>query len=255
MSGEVPYLGADEQRILREKFGYPCRDALRAAVRGADLTTEPGAEVKYSCLNAILVGEIVEQVSGMPLDAFAAEQIFKPLGMRDTAFNPDAALAIRCVPTTKSARDGGPDGFLRGRVHDPLAALGAGVAGNAGLFSTADDLATFAEMLLGGGERSGTRILKSETVALSTNPLNAPADDRRGLLWDIYPPKPAEGGVEAIHAYGHTGYTGTAMRIYPEQGYYVVALTNRVHPDDSGKVAEFRNAIWRTVSEALLGAK
>jgi len=253
MAGTVPYLGANEQKPLREQHGFPCPDAMRTAVRTRDLSGEPGAQVRYSCLNAILAGDIVEQVSGASLDRFAAENIFAPLGMTSTTFNPGPKLAARCVPTTIAPHGKGARGFLRGQVHDPMAAMLAGVSGNAGLFSTADDLATFAEMMLNAGARGDVRILKPETARQITSPQNPGSPDRRGVLWDIYGPNPDESGVDALAAYGHTGYTGTAIRIYPDDGYYVIALTNRVHPDDTGKVSEFRKAVWRTVSEALLG--
>jgi CubicO group peptidase (beta-lactamase class C family) len=253
MSGAAPYLGASDQKPLREEHGFPCSAAMHAAVREHALSGEPGAQVRYSCLNAILAADIVEKVSGTTLDRFAAENIFQPLGMSSSTFNPDVAVLARCVPTTKAAHGNGAGGFLRGQVHDPMAAMLAGVSGNAGLFSTADDVATFAEMLLAGGARGDVRILKAGTVKLISSPQNAGSADRRGVLWDIYGPNSDGAGVDALYAYGHTGYTGTAIRIYPEQGYYVIALTNRVHPDDSGKVSEFRKAVWRTVGEALLG--
>lgn len=254
MSGEVPYLGAAQQKPLREKYGFPCPEAMRDAVNTIALVGEPGAKVQYSCLNAILTGEIVEKISGESLDVFAAEHVFGPLGMRDTTYRPGAELAARCVLTTRTDYGSGPGGFLRGQVHDPMAAMLGGVSGNAGLFSTADDVATLAELLLGDGTRGDVHLLKPETVKLITTPQNS-GPDRRGVLWDIYAPDADDKGVDALYAFGHTGYTGTAIRIYPEAGYYVIALTNRVHPDDSGKVTEFRKAVWRTVAEALLGVR
>jgi len=140
-------------------------------------------------------------------------------------------------------------------VHDPLAAMQGGVSGNAGLFSTAADLARFAQMLLSGGALDGRRILSPETVAEMTRiqspgAVNAKGrPDRRGLLWDLYPPAP---GAGALFAYGHTGYTGTAIRIYPSRGVYIIALTNRVHPDDTAKVGGFRQAVWNAVGRVLL---
>jgi CubicO group peptidase (beta-lactamase class C family) len=257
-SGMPPYVDAPQQKALKEKAGFPCPAEMRTYIRKLALAHPPGQTVVYSCLNAILCAEIVEAVSGQPLDRFAAENIFRPLKMTDTGFNPPDALRPRCVPTTKTDYGKGDGGFLRGQVHDPLAAFQAGVSGNAGLFSTAGDLARLAQMMLSGGELDGARILSAETIADMTrvqNPgkLNAKGKpDRRGLLWDLYLPDPDGTGVETLSAYGHTGYTGTAIRIYPEQGVYIIALTNRVHPDDKNKVEQFRKQIWQTVGEVLM---
>ncbi|MEZ6082558.1 MAG: serine hydrolase [Phycisphaerae bacterium] len=182
-----------------------------------------------------------------------------PLGMRDTGYHPPASLANRIAPTTKAKRSPHADGFLRGEVHDPLAAMQDGVSGNAGLFSTAADLERFAQMLLNGGELDGVRILKLETIELMSRVQDPKAvgkdgkPNRRGLLWDSFPSDPGNTGIDSIYGYGHTGYTGTAMRIYPQAGVYAIALTNRVHPDDTGKVGAFRRAVWQAVGDALLG--
>ena len=257
MSGETPYLGAAGQKKLRDEHGFPCPAATRQAIRALDLTGPPGETVVYSCLNAILCGEIVEAVSGQPLDEFATKNIFAPLKMHDTGFVPGERLWSRCVPTTRTDYGRGAGGFLQGQVHDPIAALQAGVSGNAGLFSTADDLARFARMMLDGGQLDGVRILDEQTVTRMTTPQNEGGKnraghlDRRGLLWDLYPPEAGATGIDALYAYGHTGYTGTAIRVYPEQGVYLIALTNRVHPDDSAGVREFRKAIWQIAGETL----
>lgn len=258
MSGMPAYVGADRQKVIKEKAGFPCPGDTRAYVRTLDLTRPPGEVVIYSCLNAILCAEIVEVVSGQPLDRFAAEHIFKPLKMTDTGFNPPEQLRSRCVPSTKAEHGRGEGGFLQGQVHDPLAAMQAGVSGNAGLFSTAADLCRFAQIMLNSGELDGVRILKVQTVRDMTRIQNPGAvntkgsPDRRGLLWDLHPPDPGDTGVDTLHAFGHAGYTGTAIRIYPDHGVYVIALTNRVHPDDSGKVESFRQQVWNTVGQALM---
>jgi len=261
----------------------------------------PGEAVIYSCLNAILCAEIVEAVSGKPLDQFAAEHIFKPLGMKESGFcrlashdsttrhpersegsshtegnEPDSSVAAllrndsgRFVPTTKADWGCGAGGFLQGQVHDPLAAMQAGVSGNAGLFSTAADLSRFAQMMLNGGELDGVRVLKEQTIREMTRVQNPDAKNLkgqpapRGLLWGVYDAAPSEepGGTDkhslsvAPSAYGHTGYTGGAIRIYPQQGVYVIALANRVHPDDSGKVEEFRRQVWTTAGQLLMGVR
>ncbi|MFH1746982.1 MAG: serine hydrolase [Planctomycetota bacterium] len=259
MSGMPPYVGAKGQKAIKDRAGFPCPVETRAFIRELELARPPGEAVVYSCLNAILCAEIVEAVSERPLDRFASEHVFGPLGMRDSGFHPDERLRARCVPSTKTDYGRGAGGFLQGQVHDPLAAMQAGVSGNAGLFSTAADLECFAQMMLNGGELDGMRVLKAETIADMTRVQNPGAKnakgkvDRRGLLWDLYVPDPGDKGVDALFAYGHTGYTGTAIRIYPEQGVYVIALANRVHPDDSGKVGEFRRQVWQMVGEVLMG--
>ncbi|MCB9850350.1 MAG: serine hydrolase [Phycisphaerales bacterium] len=259
MSGEIPYIGAPGQKKIREANGFPCRAAMRQAIRDVDLARAPGEMFSYSCLNAILSAEILEKVSGEPLDQYSAEHVFKPLGMKDTGFNPPRSLAARFVPTTRADHAQSADGFLRGEVHDPMAAMQDGVSGNAGLFSGVADLERFAEMMLNGGELDGVRILKPDTVKEMTSVQNPGATNakgvpaRRGLLWDTYPPDAGATGIDALYAYGHTGYTGTAIRIYPDAGMFIIALTNRVHPDDTGKVSDFRNTVWHTVGNALLG--
>ena len=258
MSGERPYLSKEEQEQIRKAHGFPCPAATRECIRSLDLTHPPGEVMVYSCLNAILCAEIVEAVSGMPLDVFAAANIFQPLGMRETSFVPPEAFRLRTAPTTRAARGRGEGGFLQGQVHDPIAALQGGVSGNAGLFSTAADLHRFAQVLLNEGQIDDVRILRRETVRQMTSVQNPGAKnakgqaDRRGLLWDLYPP---DTGVEALYAFGHTGYAGTAIRVYPQQGVYILALANRVHPDDSGKVGEFRRLLWQTVGEVLMGVR
>ncbi len=258
-SGLPPYVDAAQQKALRERAGFPCAAATRAHIRGLPIRGEPGRTVIYSCLNAILCAEIVEHVAGCPLDVFAAEHVFGPLKMNDTGYHPSAAQAARLVPTTTAPHGAGPGGFLCGQVHDPLAAMQGGVSGNAGVFSTAADLGRLAQMMLSGGELDGVRVLKPETVTAMTTIQNEGAvnrqgrPDRRGLLWDLYVPDADDTGLAALRAYGHAGYTGTAIRIYPDVGVYVIALTNRVHPDDKGKVDGLRRGTWRTVGEALLG--
>ena len=133
-----------------------------------------------------------------------------------------------------------------------------GVSGNAGLFSTVADVSRFAQMMLNGGTLEGVRILKEQTIQDMTRVQNPGAVNkqgrpgRRGLLWGLYVPDPGDNGVDTLFAYGHTGYTGTAIRLYPEQGVYVIALANRVHPDDTGRVGELRRRVWETVGAVLL---
>ena len=256
-SGMPAYVGAAQRKPIEDEAGFPCAQAIRDYIRTLPLSTEPGTVKVYSCLNAILCAEVIREVSGKTLEVFAAEHVFKPLAMNETGFNPGKALCMRCVPSTREIWAVAADGFLQGQVHDPLAAMQGGVSGNAGLFSTAADLSRFAQMMLNGGELNGVRILEAETIRDMTRVQNAGVpdksgvEDRRGLLWDLYVPDPGDIGVDAIFAYGHTGYTGTAIRIYPEQSVYVIALTNRVHPDDTSKVGAVRKAVWEAVWSVL----
>lgn len=257
-SGMPPYLDRAAQDALRAKHGFPCPAAARAAVRGAEPKVAPGSTVIYSCLNAILCAEIVEAVSGRPLAAVASDEVFEPLSMRETLFNPPKLLDERLVPTTRAEHGRGPGGFLLGQVHDPLAALLAGTSGNAGLFSTAADLERFAQMILGGGALEGARVLRPETVkAMLTchtqglsNEKGKP--DARGLLWDMITDDAEPPGEPAWTWWGHTGYTGTAIYIQPDRGLYVLVLTNRVHPDDRGEVDALRRGV-RTLVRDVLG--
>ncbi len=256
-SGLPPYLDRTAQDALRTQHGFPCPAAARAAVRGVEPQVAPGSTVIYSCLNAILCAEIVEAVSGRPLAALATDELFEPLGMRETLFNPPKLLDERLVPTTRAEHGRGAGGFLLGQVHDPLAALLAGTSGNAGLFSTAADLERFARMILAGGALEGARVLQPETVkamltchtAGLSNEKGKP--DARGLLWDMITDDAEEPGEPAWTWWGHTGYTGTAIYIEPDRGLYVLVLTNRVHPDDRGDVDALRRAV-RTLAREVL---
>lgn len=261
MSGERPYVGASDQKKIIAASGFPCPAATRAFIRKLALVRKPSAAMQYSCLNAICCEEILRRVTGTELNEFAQRNIFQPLGMNDTGFLPPPCRDQRLAPTEHASYGRGAGGFLLGQVHDPLAAMQGGVSGNAGLFSTAADLSRFAQMMMNGGQLDGIRILQPETVRRMTSVQNpggvntSGKPDRRGLLWDIYQPDPGDQGVDTIFAFGHTGYTGTAIRCHPSKGVYIIALTNRVHPDDSGKVSVLRAAVWRTVGEAILGIR
>lgn len=202
----------------------------------------------YSDVNFEALGELVRRVSGTPLDVYCAKNIFKPLGMRDTAFKPAAALKDRIAPTQFRERK-----LLRGEVHDPSAYRMGGVAGHAGLFSTADDLALFARMLLGGGSYNGIRILKPPTVDLMTIPQSPGGKGMlRGLGWEIE--APLASNREELFPVGvaaHLGYTGTGIWVDPISKIYIVLLTNRVHPDGGGEVKNLRSRVKAVVGAAL----
>ena len=189
----------------------------------------PGERFVYSDINFILLGEIVRRVSGRPLDQYAREEIFKPLGMKDTGFRPAAALTPRIAPTEQYPGMTAP---LRGVVHDETTRFMGGVAGHAGLFTTADDLAHFAQAILNGGELNGVRIWSPLTVRKFTEP-QTPSDQPilRGLGFDLDSPFSANRGeLYPIGSVGHTGFTGTSLWIDPATQSYVILLANTVHP-------------------------
>jgi CubicO group peptidase (beta-lactamase class C family) len=245
-SGLPPYTDAKE---AAKRIGDPCTTAdLVKLIAEIPKELPVGKEFVYSCLNYITLAHIVHQVSGKPLDEFAAENIFKPLGMTRTFYRPPADLIDQCVPT--EVVDGRP---LRGVVHDPLARLQGGVSGNAGLFSTADDLAVFAQMLLGRGEYNGVRVLSPLTVERMTEIYPQVGGSGRGLGWDIDTDySTVRGDIFGLRSYGHSGYTGTSIWIDPETQTAVVLLTNRVHPDDKGDIIALRSKVANVVAAAIL---
>lgn len=228
-----------------------------------------GAKMVYSDVNFIVLAELVKRVSGKPIDQFARESIFEPLGMKDTGFNPAASLKARIAPTEKrggpdqnnhregAAREGAttqPEHWMRGEVHDPRAYLLGGVAGHAGLFSTADDLAIYCQMILNGGEYQSRRILSPMGVQRMTEMRpsagNASDGNARGLGWDVYSGFSANrGDLFPIGSFGHTGFTGTGLWLDPSSETFVVFLSNRVHPKlDSKKPADVGSLRGRVAS-------
>ncbi|HEY3480423.1 MAG TPA: serine hydrolase, partial [Streptomyces sp.] len=220
--------------------GFP--DAARIQAR-AGLAVAPGTVFLYSDTGFILLGELVRRVSGQPLDRFAQRQFYTPLGMRDTAFIPPASWRKRIAPT-EVVNAHGP---LRGVVHDGNARLLHGVAGHAGVFSTAADLSRFCRMLLNGGQLGGRRYLKEATVRAMFAP-HVIGESTRGLGWDISSPYSRTlGAYFPAGSVGHTGYTGTAIWMDPASQVYMILLTNRVHPYGKGDVAELRRRISAAV--------
>ena len=189
----------------------------------------PGVRYVYSDINFELLGEIVHRLSGQTVAEYARQNIFLPLAMKDTMFLPPASLIPRIAPTERTPKDGPP---LRGVVHDPTARNMGGIAGHAGLFSTADDLSRFARMMLNGGELDGVRIFSPLTVQKFTEPQSPPDQPiLRGLGWDIDSPHSGNRGeLFPIGSYGHTGFTGTSIWIDPSTKTYVILLANSVHP-------------------------
>jgi uncharacterized protein YbbC (DUF1343 family)/CubicO group peptidase (beta-lactamase class C family) len=206
----------------------------------------PGSGYIYSDINFEALGELVVRVSGMPLDEYCERNIFTPLGMMDTGFHPGPGLQGRIALTglvNSETRCGTP--------NDPSCYRMGGVSGHAGLFSTADDLALFAQSFLNRGELHNVSILRPETVEQMTSPQSPPGKTQRGLGWDIEPPFLQTGSQAAQAAYGHLGYTGTALWIDPLTKTYVIVLTNRGYPDGKGDVKALRADIKELVSKAL----
>jgi uncharacterized protein YbbC (DUF1343 family)/CubicO group peptidase (beta-lactamase class C family) len=207
---------------------------------------EPGARFRYSDVGYIVLGELVERLSGKPLDAFTREHVWGPLGMRDTGFRPGRALAARAAPTELA---GGR--WLRGEVHDPRARRLGGEAGHAGLFATADDVASYARMLLNGGALGGQRVLSPAGVRLMTTPRPVPGG-LRALGWDVRTSYSRNRG-ELFGGFGHTGFTGTSLWVDPDSRTAVVFLSNRVHPDGKGNVGRLRGQVATVVAASIVG--
>jgi len=211
----------------------------------------PGVRFVYSDINFILLAEIVHRLSGKMLNDYARDNVFEPLGMRETTFLPPATLRPRIAPTEIDPATGQP---LRGVVHDDTARYMGGVAGHAGVFTTADDLAKFAQMMLDRGEAHGTRLFSPATVEKFASP-QSPADQPilRGLGWDIDSPYSSErGDLFPIGSYGHTGFTGTSLWIDPFSRTYVILLTNAVHPHRGKSVNSLRSRV-ATIAAASFG--
>lgn len=244
-SGLPPYTDAKE---AGERLGDPCATAdLVRLIARLPKEFPAGTRFVYSCLNYITLAHVVEVVSGKDLAEFTAETVFGPLGMRRTFFRPPESLRDQCVPT--EVVEGTP---WRGVVHDPLARLQGGVSGNAGLFSTADDLALFARMLLNGGEVGGVRVLSPLAVRRMTEIYPQVGGSGRGLGWDIATDySTVRGDLFGPGSYGHSGYTGTSIWIDPETSTAVVFLTNRVHPDDKGDIIALRSRVANVVAAAV----
>jgi CubicO group peptidase (beta-lactamase class C family) len=210
-----------------------------------DLEHRAGDGSIYSCLGFILLTSVAEAATGRPLDALAQERIFEPLGMADTGFCPEPGLAPRCAATEEIA-----GGVLQGVVHDQNARYLGGVGGNAGLFSTAGDLAIFARMLLNGGALAGTRVLAAESVEAMLCEQSAAGAVRRTLGWRLANPEDTHlYGAPTADSVGHTGFTGTSLWIDRASGVFVVLLTNRVHPSRDAEIGPLRRRVGEIVSD------
>lgn len=252
------------EHLLRHRAGLIADDPLADFADGPERAWEriarlellgrPGERFRYSDVGFLILGRLVERRSGRPLDRFAHENIFDPLGMADTGFRPEGRPGPigRIAPT----EDRGETPFL-GIVHDPRARALGGVAGHAGLFGTADDLAVFAQMLLDDGAgHAGGRILKPETVRAMIDPADTPAGQKRGLGWDVATGYSSPRGAWfGPSSFGHTGFTGTSLWIDPRTQTSVILLTSRLYLDGRAPTAQaLRAEVATLVAEALVDA-
>lgn len=252
------------EHLLRHRAGLIADNSIADYAEGpkrawenlAALKTShsPGERFLYSDVGFLLLGKIVEEVSGLSLDRFSAAEIFEPLGMTSTRFLPlnqpvDQSILARIAPTEREGEE-----VLRGKVHDPRARALGGVAGHAGLFSTADDIALQAQMLLDGGRaRDGRRVLAPATIQLMIDTGDTPANQRRGLGWDVSTGFSApRGSLFGASSFGHTGFTGTSLWIDPETRCFVIILTSRLHPKGNANLSSLRSEIATLVAGSIV---
>ena len=239
-------LPAYEKLFLRAKT----RDELLAAAFATPLTANPGAKAEYSDIGFIILGVALERIAEESLDCFCQREIFGPLAMTHTAFNPPAAWRASIPPTAndQSFRHR----IIQGEVQDENASVMGGVAGHAGVFASAEDLAIFAHAMLSGGRP----ILRPETLAVFTRRESAPPGTSRALGWDT-PSSPSQSGKYfSANSFGHLGYTGTSLWIDPERQLSITLLTNRTWPDCSNQaIKQFRPKFHDAVIESLGGSR
>jgi CubicO group peptidase (beta-lactamase class C family) len=223
-----------------------------AQINARPLTSPPGTKVVYSDWDFVLMGMIVERITGTTLDAFTAARVFGPLGMTSTRFTPDTTDATLMRRIALTALDT-LRGQLHGTVHDPNAWALGGVSGHAGLFASARDLAVFVQMLLNGGTYGGTRIVKPTTVARWTSVQEVGSS--RALGWDTPSAVSSAGRYFSPRSFGHTGYTGTSIWVDPERGLFVVLLTNRVNSHgEATRHVQLRRDVADAVQSAIRDA-
>jgi len=222
------------------------RQQILPKLAATALQNPPDTKFVYSDLGFITLGELVQRISGEPLDQYAQRHVFAPLKMRDTGYNPDAERRLRAAPATLWNGT-----YLQGQVHDPNAAVMGGVAGHAGLFSTGDDLARFARMLLSSdnGDRKQYP-LGPVTIRQMTSPHTPAGLPVRGLGWDIDSPySHVRGDLMPLGSFGHTGFTGTFIWVDPYSQSFIIGLSNRVHPDEKGNVL----GMWARAANVVCG--
>ncbi len=236
-----------------EARGLPLEDARRMVldrILGATSDYEPRTDAVYSDNGLLLLGEILERVSGSRLDVLAQDRIFGPLGMTDTGYRPAAELLPRIAPTEDNPWRGH---VVHGQVHDENTVVLGEVAAHAGLFSTTGDLATFLQMLLNGGAMRGERLLRADTIARFTRRAGLVPGSSRALGWDTPSgDRSSAGGFFSASSFGHTGFTGTSIWVDPERELFAVLLTNRVHPTrENDGIFRLRPSFHDAVARAL----
>ncbi len=223
-------------------------DSIVLMLMAEPLDTLPGGRMVYSDIGAYVAGRIVERVSGQPLDRYLTENVFGPLGTRETMYRPPATLLPRIAPTEIDTIRG----RIHGTVHDPRAFYIGGVSAHAGLFGSARDLARIARLYLNGGELGGTRLFRPETIELFTK--RQVAD--RALGWQKPSGTNAAGHLMSERAFGHTGFTGTSIWIDPERDTFVILLGNRVNPTSvNPRIGGVRIALADAVMSVVTGLR
>jgi CubicO group peptidase (beta-lactamase class C family) len=236
--------GFDADPIPSLWAGYPDIPSRRQAVLDSPLKNKPGTTYLYSDINLLTLGFIVEKLTGQSLDKVVHDRITAPLGMADTGYNPPAAKLNRIAATEFEANP--PRGMVRGSVHDENAWSLGGVAGHAGVFSTASDMAVLAQTVLNGGSYRGHRILREDTVReMLTNYNQQFPDDSHGLGFELDQPW-YMGALASPVSAGHTGFTGTTLVIDPESRSFAILLTNRVHPTRTWGSINTARQVWAT---------
>ena len=233
----------DFYKLAKSKQGVLARVIAELLIR------EPGAQIEYSDLGFMVLGRIIEILTGESLDDFAQQRIFAPLGMSSSKFNPEKRLRARIAPTEKDTEY--RKRMLRGEVHDENAWAMGGIAGHAGLFSTANDVAAFAQMMLNGGVYAHHRLLARATIEQFTARREV-GSSARALGWDVPVAPSTSGRYFSNRSYGHMGFTGTSMWIDPERELFVVLLANRVHPMRANdKIRQVRPSLHDAIIEGL----
>lgn len=246
-SGLPPYAPVQE---LKKKYGSPNPQAVVNWISHCKRLYAPETGWTYSCCNYIMLQQVIEKITGQTLQQFAHDNIFAPLNMRHTDYRPSKALAALCAPTEKQA-DGN---CLLGVVHDPLACtMMGGLSGNAGLFSSAEDVATYCAAILNKGELNGKRILSPLAVKCMETVPRSLAQFGHTPGWGISTPYSSNSGdLLSAQTFGHTGYTGTSIVIDPTNDVAIILLTNCVHPVDKGNVVRLRALVANAVAGAIL---
>ncbi|MGH9389589.1 MAG: serine hydrolase, partial [Vicinamibacteria bacterium] len=239
--------------LFRKFEGKTAAEAKRgylSSIYEMPLDYPPRSKMVYSDLGILLLGEILERVTGKDLEVLAKEEVLDPLGMNEAMYRPPASLRTRIAPTEVDPWRGR---LVNGEVHDENAFGLGGVAPHAGLFATARSLGAFAQMMLNGGAYGGRRLLEAGTIGLFTRRANLVPGSSRALGWDTRSEPSSAGALFSASSFGHTGFTGTSLWIDPERELFAILLTNRVHPTrENPKITELRPAFHDAVVEAIV---